>query len=342
MLNIYTDIQMLDEHHRKHIFPLLLDVFYVPNPNLLKYYTLVAAIEDADVVILPLNVEFHLLTHSKKYVNQFIKKAVLHQKPVWVYSGGDFGYSLTDDVFYFKTNTFKSRDKETTFVLPSFINDPYTSFDLGTFIPLKRDLVPTVGFVGHATTGLIKYFKELLIYIKHYFYKLLKKSFIDYQKFYPSSIKRYHFLKQLEQSNGIETDFVYRKKYRAGAKSLAEKYSSSLEFYKNIRDNAYTFCMRGTGNFSVRFYEALAMGRIPVLLDTDCLLPFEDTIDWEAHCVIISEKDFNTIADKILEFYLKFTDEEFQNIQINNRALWLNKLNRDTYFIEVYHKFKTN
>ena len=51
------------------------------------------------------------------------------------------------------------------------------------------------------------------------------------------------------------------------------------EYFDTINNNAFTVCSRGAGNYSIRFYETLRSGRIPVLLDSDMVLPFEEDID---------------------------------------------------------------
>ena len=44
---------------------------------------------------------------------------------------------------------------------------------------------------------------------------------------------------------------------------------------KYTNDNLYGLCVRGFGNFSFRLGETLMMGRIPILIDTECILPFD-------------------------------------------------------------------
>ena len=118
------------------------------------------------------------------------------------------------------------------------------------------------------------------------------------------------------------------------SKTSVQKITSTKikEFYENIEHNLYTFCLRGSGNFSVRFYETLMMGRIPVLIDTDVRLPLLHEVNWNAHCVICNESNF---IKKITDFHNNHSDEELKDIQIKNRALALNELNRQNYFISI-------
>ena len=127
----------------------------------------------------------------------------------------------------------------------------------------------------------------------------------------------------------IETDFIYRKQYKAGAKTESDRIKSTFEFFKNIESNPYTFCLRGVGNFSVRLYETLAMGRIPVVVDTDFRLPLDQSIDWSKHCLIFKEKD---LEQGLIDFHKRITPEAFAEMQIGNRKLWMEYLAREGYF----------
>ena len=80
--------------------------------------------------------------------------------------------------------------------------------------------------------------------------------------------------------------------------------------------------MRGTGNFSARLYETLAMGRIPIFINTDCILPFENVINWRNHVVWIEYDEVEQISDKIIEFHRSLSSMSFTKLQQDNRSLW--------------------
>jgi hypothetical protein len=196
---------------------------------------------------------------------------------------------------------------------------------------------PQIGFVGNADGSLKKYLKEFLSYLKLNVERLTRKKYCDYQSFYPSSIKRFTYLQHLEKSKFINTNFIYRKKYRAGARTQQELNKTTFEFYKNIQSNPYTFCLRGSGNFSIRFFETLAMGRIPVVVDTNIRLPLHNMIDWSKHCIIADADNFE---NKLLEFHNNIDEIELKKRQQLNRDIWKNYLTRENYFIQIYSMFK--
>ena len=79
---------------------------------------------------------------------------------------------------------------------------------------------------------------------------------------------------------------------------------------------------RGTGNFSTRFYETLAMGRIPIFINTDCVLPFHEKIKWSRHIIIVDISEIQKIDSIIMDFHKNLDNKSFKYIQISNRRIW--------------------
>lgn len=94
------------------------------------------------------------------------------------------------------------------------------------------------------------------------------------------------------------------------------------KFVENIIESDYTLCVRGLGNNSVRFFETLCCGRIPVFVNTDSTLPFDNLIDWKSLCVWVEEKDIDNIAAAVVEFHNNISEEEFLNLQEKLREIW--------------------
>lgn len=338
MLKLYTNTHFLTQTHRREVFPLLFDMHFKQNELLSNYYNLVNTVKACDIVVFPIDyASFLKYKEAFKILAQDAKK---HKKPIWIYTAGDFG--LTNYIANsttFRLGGFKSKLEVDNLIIPSFINDPYLTQIPDGFSVLEKTKKPSIGFVGHAQLGLQKLLKERIGHLKINVKRRLNKMLVDKQSFYPSSIKRASYLSLLARDNRLETNFMLRNKYRGGVTSKKDKKKSTEEFYENIFNNAYTFCSRGVGNFSVRFYETLAMGRIPILLNTDCKLPLENEIDWSKHCVIIEEKEVSNMPDKIIEFHDNISSDYFKTIQSNNRKLWETKLIRQQYFVAIHDIF---
>ncbi|WP_157202478.1 exostosin domain-containing protein [Marinilabilia salmonicolor] len=102
-------------------------------------------------------------------------------------------------------------------------------------------------------------------------------------------------------------------------------------FYNNIRDSDYVLCIRG-GDFSVRIYESLAMGRIPVFINTDCILPYDHLIDWKSHVVWIDERDLSKADEILADFHSSIHPDDFIRMQVDNRELWKKYLSLSGFY----------
>lgn len=90
------------------------------------------------------------------------------------------------------------------------------------------------------------------------------------------------------------------------------------KFVENMNQCDYALCVRANGNYSGRFYMALNAGRIPLVIDTDVEIPFEDKI----HFLRIPLNSLNQIGDLVLEHFENTTDQEFQAMKRENRAAY--------------------
>jgi hypothetical protein len=335
-IKFYTDRHLLEENILNVVkFPLIdcLMINGILENN--SDFKFVEDQEKCDFFLFPIATEQMVRLGRKREIHAFITKAKSKNKKVLVFSSGDVGLTLKfDNILTLRLGGFNSKMGKDTFIMPPFIGDPYAKLN-STFNSIEKNNFPIIGFVGHANGGIIKIVKESLIYLKSYFYRIIRKKYIDYQPFYPSSFFRNKYLKYLENNINIKTKFVLRNKYRAGAKTQKDLEITTFEFYQNINECPYTFCMRGAGNFSVRFYETLAMGRIPVLVNTDCRLPFSEDIDWNNHCLIIDKTNVKNIDSCLLQFHQSILKKRFQHIQESNRKLWETYFTKYQFFIRL-------
>ena len=111
----------------------------------------------------------------------------------------------------------------------------------------------------------------------------------------------------------IETNFILRDFYINKLKNKHIK-----DFDNNMNNNLFIFCYRGGGNFSRRFYQTLMMGRIPIVIKTDSIFPFEKWIDYNKIGLFIEEKELDenmNLDERIINYYNSKTKEELISIQ---------------------------
>lgn len=128
-------------------------------------------------------------------------------------------------------------------------------------------------------------------------------------------------INRLESETKIETNFIGRDGFWGGKPNDKE---FSLEFKKNILNSHFTLSNRGKGNFSIRFYQVLSLGRIPALIDTDMVFPFENEIDWDN--IIIKTKTEKALIKKITSWWETKNDDEIIEIERKCKEIF------DSYF----------
>ncbi len=106
--------------------------------------------------------------------------------------------------------------------------------------------------------------------------------------------------------------------------------SEEVKKFKNhLMRNTYILCPRGAENYSFRFYETLAFGRIPVLIDTNMVLP--PNVNWDELCVRIPYEHLSELENIIRTDYEKHTESDFierqekalQTMKELSKKLWL-------------------
>ena len=133
---------------------------------------------------------------------------------------------------------------------------------------------------------------------------------------------------------------MVRDRYRAGSTTDTDRDRTQAEFDDNLRSATYALCVRGTGNFSARFCEALSFGRVPLFVDTDCLLPFDEEIDWRAHTVWIDQTEVADIGPRLMEVHAGVLADPARSPQAQ-RDLWSGWLTQDGYFRHLVATLRT-
>ena len=81
------------------------------------------------------------------------------------------------------------------------------------------------------------------------------------------------------------------------------------EYKGHLKKNTYIVCARGSENYSFRIYETLNFGRIPVIIDTDVVLPKE--INWARLAIIVPYKSLSELYDIVVQDYKSRTSDDF-------------------------------
>lgn len=184
---------------------------------------------------------------------------------------------------------------------------------------------PSVSFIGHVAGGV-----GSLAYLRR-----------GWEHFYGFRL-RGKVLDAIESSGAVRTHFVRRRRNlgppMAGVDEDSLRRQMRREYVQSVFENPYSLCIRGAGNWSYRLFETLAAGRIPILIDTDSVLPLEDAIDWAQHLCRIPIQHLPRAGALIAEFHGHLGPQGLVAMQIRNRRLWLERLEPGAFFEQALRR----
>ncbi|WNZ27678.1 exostosin [Leptolyngbya sp. NK1-12] len=302
-------------------------------------YFEIAPLPEADFAILPNDLEFFAQEEVATRSNQLIAVSKAFSKPVIGFFSGDCSHLPVpfDIDLSFRDSLYRSTRKSNEFLSPTWTEDLVkTCFDGQMTVRQKREK-PVIGFCGYAAGKSFKTHAKTMLY---HLRKVVPKPKQEIPPYYTGHIIRSLALSRLSQSPLVEMNFVIRQQAGliGGEPSQTQNYRNV--FTQNMLNSDYIFCCRGSGNHSNRLYETLCCGRIPVILDTDCVFPLEFDIDWKKYCVYVKETELTVIDQKIAEFHASISPTRFIELQHECRELWKSKLSPEGFFSHLYRYFE--
>jgi Exostosin family len=143
------------------------------------------------------------------------------------------------------------------------------------------------------------------------------RPIVGFCGFANSSPEREALIRAFRHDRRFDTRFILRDSFWGGA-----PYDPSLirEFEETLRGSHFQVCCRGAGNFSMRFYQTLAAGRIPVLIDSDVALPFPDDIRWAE--IVINEPTAESAVETASAWFCRRNLEALQRACASVSARW--------------------
>ncbi len=297
----------------------------VKNP--FAHYT-EAALADADAAIVPNNFK-QLDSDSRAYIQTCVDRAQAAGKPVFLFSCGDLTDKLRFDsrAYVFRLSTYRRVMTRQDIVIPTLTNDlgakgvsarPYTT----------KAVVSFCGQAGYKTGK-----QWLRYYLKVVVYQALGIFSATVRARTIGVYWRRRMLASCRRSKRVDTKFVLRNSFSGAARTIElDPAQARREFIDSIVESDFVLAPKGDGNYSNRFLEALSLGRVPVLLDTEVLLPLQDEIDYSTFVVGVPMSKVGQTAKIIAEWYDAHTDDSWCALQIRAREIYETRLRFDSFF----------
>lgn len=295
----------------------------------------------------PREAEVFLLAHNFAYVwrrraelERFASDAARYRKRLLVFWHGDgSGPTGLEDPIVFRTSLHRDRRRAFELAMPGLTEDLLGGEPLHVRPHRPR---PIVAFCGRArAAGLLERLRLIARdrAVRAASATLGEAALLDHR---PGISIRAEALASLAASPLVEPRFILRANYGGDpgrSAGLREEYRA------NLRDSDLALCLRGDGNFSFRFYDALSLGRVPVLLDTGCVLPFEDTIDYDAFVLRLPVSRLSHLPELVRRWWDRLDSDRFAHMQRLARAAYERHLSPPAFFrraVEVVTRLLPN
>jgi hypothetical protein len=289
-------------------------------------FVLVEHIADADYVHIPHHYPTLKLEPGGQAVIDMIEsEARKARKLLLIDNASDIERSLeAPDVVELRLSQYRYRMRPNEITVPFAADDLLETFCGGKEVIRKKSAVPSVGFAGWAhlslKTRLKTDLKEFPITVKALFDRRRAAE-------HKGVIFRERVLRALKKTSNIKAHFLERPNYSGHIKTIAGAVEQNRkEFVDNLLDSDYALCVRGDANSSIRFYEALSLGRIPLFVDTQCVLPLEDRLNYKDFCLFVDFRDISGIGDILSTFHAGLSPEQFEEMQHKAREVFTNYL----------------
>jgi hypothetical protein len=145
---------------------------------------------------------------------------------------------------------------------------------------------------------------------------------------------RFEVINELNKFEDISKNFIIRDHFWGGD-IWGDKVRK--EYIQNTVNSDFILCMRGAGNFSYRLYETMCLGKIPLIIDTDIDLPFENYLNYEKKILRINFNEISHIPEKIMDYWEKI--EDYRELQFDIINFWEDHLS-PIGFIKTFNQYK--
>lgn len=304
-------------------------------------------LQSADLAVYP--VDWKRVRNDPERIErarEFTLKAKALGKPTVFFYSADQDDALTVDAsFIFRTSMIRSRRRAGEFTLPGFFEDLLEYVDGELPVRTKSPGPPIVSFCGFALfedrpASWREALRGRAVHAKRLVFERLGRPTL--QDVY---VRARALEALLHQRRYVRPELIIRSQGGGGGWSddLAPAFRPwgevRREYVRSIVDSDYVLCTRGIGNFSYRLYETLCLGRIPVFIDTDCVLPYDFAINWRDYAVWLKRSEISTIGERVAAFHESLSDADFVERQHACRKLWDEYLSPHGYFSQFHRHF---
>lgn len=295
------------------------------------FFEVVSPPDDSDFILVP-HIYNIIQKRSLTYLDDVVHFSLQKKKPILLFAYGDDDSDITlKNTVILRYSQYRHRKRQNEIIVPLYAPD--RTLETPLFFLEKHTGAPAVGFCGFAKYPSLR--SEVKAFAKNFLWEVTalfqRKPIVRARK--GGIYFRKKILAKLSASPHIKSAFIVRNFFSSHKKTIRiDSDRVRQEFLDNITKNDLALTVRGDGNASIRFYEALSLGRIPVVIDTDGIFPLEDIINYHDFCLFIPFEKINCADTMIQKFYNEMSPEDFLMKQKLAREIFEKYLRVDKFY----------
>jgi len=261
-------------------------------------------------------------------VQHFIDQANSHGKKTVLYFSHDNDHPISEflegDPFVFRHSMSKNFKYINEYNIPSRVDNFRES--VKDLKKLEWNSIPTVSFMGWATVA-------KPVTDKGVAERQGQTAGLISPAVFPTptsigTVLRKKALEIIEKDKRVDSNFtIFSRFFPHYPEDF--KIRNKQNYLDSMCNTHYVLTIRGCGNYSIRHFETLAAGRIPVMVDTNQYLPFDSEIAWKETGVWVPFEDFNSIADQIYSFHSSLDNKSFDELAFRNEDIFEKFITRE-------------
>ncbi len=283
----------------------------------------------ADAIVLVNDFAKPLTDEARAYIKEEADRAERLHKPLFLFSCGDFSDTIQFDprVWVFRYSLYRSTASPRDICVPMSTED--APADL-IFSRPKRDK-PVVGFCGNGAVRSLRW--GVSYALKNVLYELAGWIRPALRARKVGVYWRRALMRACRLSPLVETRFIVRRSFSGHVRSIElDPAQARREYLETTAESDFVLAPKGDGNYSNRFFKTLAFGRIPVVVDTDIVLPLEGQVEYSSLIVRVPMTQVRDTPALIRAWYDACSEEEWERRHERARALFLTRLNVDAFY----------
>jgi len=298
-----------------------------------KLFRIVSEPNEADYLLIPHN--FFDIAKDAVYVDDCVQMSVRMNKKVLIFDFSDFDWDISvpnSVVFRYSQYGYKKKDNE--YIVPPFAED---LGDHHGVVFREKGPTPLVGFVGWAGHLTLK---SRVVYVLKNLFAGIASLWSFHSHLHRQGIYfRRKALRLLGHTKEVMLHATVRNSYSAHTDTIAlSPEQARKEYIENIQTSDLCLAPKGDGNFSLRFYEILSLGRIPLLIDTDMCLPMSDSIPYDDFILRVSSRDIQKLPQIVKDFWGRTSKESYIQMQKKARYHFSEFLAPEVFYQKLFEK----